>query len=340
VFASLTGISAQQFPILCPTVQPLLAIGERMLRKNSGHTKKKEYYTFIFLPGPNARIRILNISKSAIKSVLLSLATLLILSAYFIYEYNEVKWKIWELQSLRDKLMQQKVQIQNFALDLIDYKRQMFLFRDLDTKLRRAVNLKPRDKARLLLGIGGTDELGLQNLTTIGEKKQDEALKEMHQELDQLQVVASKQETSLQILIEYFEDKRSLYVSTPAVWPVRGWINSPFGHRVSPFTGKAQFHEGIDIAAQTGTPVVAPADGVVIKAGFEAGYGNVVELSHGYGLKTVFGHNSKLSVKPGQLVKRGDIIAYSGNTGSSTGPHVHYEVRVKGLPVNPIRYLN
>jgi murein DD-endopeptidase MepM/ murein hydrolase activator NlpD len=86
--------------------------------------------------------------------------------------------------------------------------------------------------------------------------------------------------------------------------------------------------------------VVAPADGVVIKTGFEAGYGNMVELSHGYGLKTVHGHNSKLNVKPGQRVQRGDVIAYVGDTGSSTGPHLHYEIRVNDLPVNPARYLD
>ena len=162
----------------------------------------------------------------------------------------------------------------------------------------------------------------------------------MQQELTQLKGAASKQEASLQTLIEYFEDKRSLYAATPAVWPIRGWVTSPFGNRISPITGMKQFHEGIDIAAQIGTPVVAPADGVVIKADFESGYGNIVELSHGYGLKTVFGHNSQFNVKPGQHVKRGDIIAYSGNSGSSTGPHVHYEVRVNGLPVNPVRYLH
>ncbi len=311
-----------------------------MRGKNSRNTKKQDYVTFIFLPGPHARVRTLNISKSLIKLVLLSFAGILVLSVYPIYKYSDVKGKVWELQSMREELMQQKVLVQNFALNLIDYKRQMFLIRDMDTKLRRAVSLGPRDKAQLFLGIGGSDELGLQNLTTIGEKKQDEALTEMHQELTQLQGAASKQETSLQTLIEYFEDKRSLYASTPAVWPVRGWVNSPFGSRISPFTGKTQFHEGIDIAAQIGTPVVTPADGVVIKAGFEAGYGNMVELSHGYGLKTVFGHNSRINVKLGQHVKRGDIIAYSGNTGSSTGPHVHYEVRINGVPVNPVHYLN
>ena len=161
----------------------------------------------------------------------------------------------------------------------------------------------------------------------------------MHQELTQLKEAASKQETSMQILIEYFEEKRSLYASTPSVWPVRGWVSSPFGGRTSPLTGKMQFHEGIDIAAQTGTPVIAPADGMVIKAGFEEGFGNMVELSHGYGIKTIYGHNSQLNVAPGQHVKRGDVIAYVGDSGSSTGPHLHYQVKLNGLSVNPNHYL-
>ncbi len=311
-----------------------------MKGRSSRTTQKKEYITFMFLPGPNARVRSLTISKSVIKPVLLSLAAVLILSLYLIHAYSDIKEQVWELQSLREDLMRQKAQVQSFALNLIDYQREMYLIRELDTKLRRAVSLGPRSKEQLVLGIGGRDELGLQDLVAIGEKKQDEALKEMHQELTQLQGAASKQETSLQTLIEYFEDKRSLYASTPSVWPVRGWVTSSFGSRISPFTGTTQFHEGIDIATPDGTPVIAPADGVVVKAGFEAGYGNMVEISHGYGLKTVFGHNSRLNVQPGQRVKRGDIISYSGNSGSSTGPHVHYEVRVNGLPVNPLRYLN
>ncbi len=311
-----------------------------MRGKNSRNLKTKEYFTFMFLPGPNARVRTLSISKSVIKSVFISIAAVFVLSLYLIYEYNDVKAKVWELQSMREELMQQKAQVQNFALNLIDYKRQMFLLRDLDTKLRRVVSLGPRDKAQQLLGIGGPDELGLHNLATMGEKKQAEALKEMHQELTQLKGAASKQEASLQMLIEYFEDKRSLYASTPSSWPVRGWVTSHFGNRTSPFSGILKFHEGMDIAAQTGTPVVSPADGVVVKAGFSTGYGNMVEISHGYGLKTLFAHNSRLNVKAGQRVKRGDVICYIGDSGSSTGPHLHYEVRVNGLPVNPVRYLN
>lgn len=308
--------------------------------RKSGKIRKKEYFTFMFLPGPNERVRTLSISKFALKSVFLSFMAALVLSLYLGYEYNDAKDKVWELRSVREELMQQKAQVQSFALNLLDYKRQMFLLRDLDTKLRRAVSLGPRDKAQQVLGIGGPDELGLQNLAILGEKKQEEALKEMHQELSQLKGAASRQETSFQMLIEYFEDKRSLYASTPSIWPTRGWVTSHFGNRMSPFSGIVKFHEGIDIAAQTGTPIMAPADGVVIKAGFVTGYGNLLELSHGYGIKTAFAHNSRLNVKAGQRVKRGDVIAYVGDTGSSTGPHLHYEVRMNGLPVNPVRYMN
>jgi murein DD-endopeptidase MepM/ murein hydrolase activator NlpD len=310
-----------------------------MAVRNSRKFKKKEYFTFMFLPGPNARVRTLSISKSALKSAFVSLSVVLALSLYLIYEYNNVKDKVWELQTVREELMQQKAEVQGLALNLLDYKRQMFLLRDLDTKLRRVVSLGPRHKAQQVLGIGGPDELGLQNLATLGEKKQAEALKEMRHELSQLKGAASRQESRLQLLIEYFEDKRTKSASTPSIWPVRGWVTSPFGNRISPFSSILKFHEGIDIAAQTGMPVLAPADGLVMKAGFSTGYGHQVEISHGYGIKTSYAHNSRLSVKAGQRVKRGDVIAYVGDSGSSTGPHLHYEVRVNGLPVNPARYV-
>ena len=310
-----------------------------MRAKRPKKAKKKEFYTLMFVPGPNARVRTLSISKSLIKTVFSSLAVLLIVSLYLVYEYNSVKDKVWELQSMREELMQQKAEVQDFALNMLDYKRQMFRLRDLDSKLRRAVSLSPRRKAQQVLGLGGADELGLQNLAKMGEKKQKEVIKEMRQELSQLKGAALQQEASLQMLIEYFEDKRSLYASTPSIWPVRGWVTSHFGNRTSPFSGIVTFHDGIDVAAQTGTPVISPADGVVLKARFSTGYGNMVEISHGYGIKTLYAHNSRLNVKAGQRVKRGDVIAFVGDSGSSTGPHLHYEVRVNGLPVNPGRYM-
>ena len=121
----------------------------------------------------------------------------------------------------------------------------------------------------------------------------------------------------------------------PSIWPAAGYVSSPYGLR---FNG-TEFHQGIDIAADMGAPIVATADGVVTAAGWNGGYGNMVDVDHGGGIVTRYGHASALAVTVGQQVRRGEVIAYVGSTGRSTGPHVHYEVRVDGQPVNPAGYL-
>ena len=140
-------------------------------------------------------------------------------------------------------------------------------------------------------------------------------------------------------LVEYLEDQKSLLASTPSIWPVRGWLTSTFGYRTSPFTGRREMHKGLDIATRSGTPIIAPADGLVVFSGREGGFGNMIVIDHGYGITTRYGHCSALDAKLGQKIKRGDVIARVGNTGRSTGPHVHYEVAVNGVPVNPSRYI-
>jgi murein DD-endopeptidase MepM/ murein hydrolase activator NlpD len=126
----------------------------------------------------------------------------------------------------------------------------------------------------------------------------------------------------------------------PSIPPVRGVFSSGFGIRRDPFTGGLEFHKGIDISAPTGTPVVAPADGRVEKAEWNSGgYGNVVVINHGRGIKTLYAHLSKILVREGQKVRRGQIIGLVGSTGKSIAPHVHYEVEVNGKAVNPIRYI-
>ncbi len=125
----------------------------------------------------------------------------------------------------------------------------------------------------------------------------------------------------------------------PGGWPIKGWLTSTFGMRKSPFTGKRKMHEGYDIAARTGTPIYATADGVVSKSETVPGYGKLVVIEHGYGYRTYYGHNSKNLVRAGQRVVRGQQIAKVGNTGRSTGSHVHYEIRRNGVPVNPKNFL-
>jgi len=140
-------------------------------------------------------------------------------------------------------------------------------------------------------------------------------------------------------LWENLQGRHSLLKATPSMSPVRGWFTSRFGYRVSPYTGRAMMHQGLDIAASPGTPVYAPADGVISFAGYDSGYGKLVSIDHGYGVITRFGHNSKIFVKVGQQVKRGDLLTAVGNTGHSTGPHLHYEVRINNVPVDPSNYI-
>jgi len=157
--------------------------------------------------------------------------------------------------------------------------------------------------------------------------------------LDTLDKKVKAQEQEARALKSYFEDQQALLASAPSIWPVRGWVTSDFSVRLDPYTGERMMHEGIDVAAGVGTPVRAPADGTVVFAGLEGGYGHVLVLDHGYGLKTRYGHLSRIDVKVGEKVKRGEYIAAVGNTGRSTGPHLHYEVRVNGVADNPRKFI-
>jgi len=156
---------------------------------------------------------------------------------------------------------------------------------------------------------------------------------------EDLQSRVLAEEVSLQEVKAYLDDRTSLLRATPSVWPVRGWVTSHFGWRKSPRGIGTKLHSGMDIAAPIGTPIVAPADGHVVFAGYHTAYGNLVVVDHGYGLTTKYAHTSRMLVKVGERVQRGDLIARVGNTGRSTGPHLHFEVIKDGVPTSPMRYL-
>jgi murein DD-endopeptidase MepM/ murein hydrolase activator NlpD len=161
----------------------------------------------------------------------------------------------------------------------------------------------------------------------------------LHQAFESVRQHAVVVELDVQSLTTALYDQRDYLNSMPTLKPTTGWFTSGFGTRESPFTGRPNMHEGLDIANHVGSPIVAPAAGIVTYSGPRAGYGNLVTLDHGYGIQTQYGHISKSYVKVGERVKRGHKIAAVGNTGRSTGPHVHYEVRVNGVPINPQFYI-
>ncbi len=127
--------------------------------------------------------------------------------------------------------------------------------------------------------------------------------------------------------------------SAPNLWPVEGQVTGSFGERIDPFNGEGAFHSGVDISSYVGSPVMAPADGLVTFADFMGGYGRAVIVDHGHGISTRYGHLSSFAVTAGQHIQRGDTIGYVGLSGRSTGPHLHYEVRINDVPVNPYKYL-
>lgn len=156
----------------------------------------------------------------------------------------------------------------------------------------------------------------------------------LEQRIQNITYESSNNETYLKNLY----DSTLFFRATPNILPTRGWISSRFGFRKDPFTGLPQLHTGLDIATFRGSTVHAPADGVVVSSGRQIGYGHMLTINHGYGITTRYAHNSKHLVKVGDKVKRGTAIAIVGSSGRSTGAHLHYEIRVKGIPVDPAKY--
>lgn len=300
---------------------------------------KKQSYTIMILPNPTAQPLRFSISLKALKVVAAVGSAFTVLLLVFLVQYVMMMDRMLELKSLRQETKTQKVQIQNFTQTIGELKQQMARLKEFDAKLRVITDIGlPKEKPQLL-GVGGAQEPGLQELLNATEPGQQEMLNGIERELSTLKNEAAQQEVSFQELTHAVKNKQSMWASTPSIWPVRGWLTSSFGNRLSPFTGSVMMHNGIDIATRMDTPVIAPAAGIVSYTGYHNGLGKVVKLNHGYGVQTVYGHLSKFNTQPGRRVKRGDVIAYVGNTGLSTGPHLHYEVLVNSVPVNPFKYI-
>ncbi len=197
-----------------------------------------------------------------------------------------------------------------------------------DTKLR-AVSTLPA---------GGQGEAAEAVVEGAGKAKRPKR-GSLSDELAAVEGHAARQESALEESGRYFEEQRTLLATAPAAWPTRGWVTSDFGTRLDPYTAERVMHRGLDIATAMGQPVRSPSDATVLFAGTESGYGKVLILDHGYGVNTRYGHLSQIHVKAGDKVKRGDTVAAVGNTGRSTGPHLHYEVRVNGVPENPRKFI-
>ena len=304
----------------------------------------KDEFTIVFFPGSLSAPRKLHLPKRFVKfGILVSFVVLIGVlgsSFYFVQQYSKLQGSETELVKLRRDAKIRKIQVEKFAQQVKNFETEMVRLERFEKKLRviTALENSPRSIEKNW-GVGGPYGLSTNSFTTAMGWGGANMVERLSTGLDHLGKQAKIQSISFQELDNFFKNQKSLLSSTPSIWPTRGWVTSGFGFRKSPFTGLREKHEGWDIAARNGAPVRTTADGVVVVEGREYGYGNLVEIDHGYGLVTRYGHNSKHLVKVGDRVKRGQVVVLVGNTGRSTGPHLHYEVLLNGVPVNPKNYI-
>jgi len=302
----------------------------------------KKSFTLIVVPEHDQAVRRYRVEGRLVRRLLAGGALVVGVLAIAAVHYTHLLYRASENRALRDENVALQAQLKGFRERIEHMASTLERVERFDQKLR-AVTLLSDPQRNLALGPtametkGAPPSNGASEFTATSVSM--ESPKTLAAKLETLSGEASRSEQSLEQLQTYFLEQKSLLASTPSVWPAKGWITSDFGQRTDPYTAERVMHDGLDIAAPHGKDVTAPADGTVIFAGLEGSYGNVLVIDHGYGVKTRYGHLSKVAVHPGDHVRRGELIGAVGNTGRSTGPHLHYEVRVNGLPENPRKFI-
>ncbi len=284
-------------------------------------------FTILVIPEGSHRVRRYGLKRSALTWTAASLLVFLLGLGGLIFDYVRTNLDRAELNRLQVENGEQRDELHRLVVKLEDLRKEIVVLAQNDAKVRVMAKLS-RPKADSKNGIGGPEPAEL-----------SPEFSDIQRRIDSVRRQIDLQRESQEEIQGFLNDQRSLLAAKPTGWPVKGWTTSAFGMRTDPFSGQRKMHEGYDIAARTGTPVVATADGIVSQAKTMPGYGKIVIIDHGYGYRTYYAHNSKIHVNVGQRVNRGDKVASVGNTGRSTGSHVHYEIRLNGVPVNPKKYL-
>ncbi len=298
----------------------------------------KSRWTILVIPENNQGMKKTTISMPLISACLCLILGLFIFSGVAGYRLYSLRADLARVSSIKDVNKDQKKQLALLTEKVVTLDSEMNELRSYNIHLSEIAKLDLGSQEEIV-GVGG-GEPGSVKESLESEIVTDKILtRKLHSNIRQIEDNIDIEKKITKDLLTQMERKRSLMAHTPSTWPARGWISSRYGWRNSPFTGRRDFHKGIDIAARRGTPIYAPADGVITSYRKNGAYGNFLVVNHGFGMVTRYGHLQNSTVQIGQQVKKGDRIALIGNTGRSTGPHVHYEVMVNGIHVNPQRYM-
>ncbi|MEC9489088.1 MAG: M23 family metallopeptidase [Halanaerobium sp.] len=338
------------------------------MRRGAGERFKlffREKLTIKFIPHSKKKVRTLSISKGWLAifvcGLMIYLASSTFLSHYFYDNYQISLRTISDLRYVQEENAELKRRVAEIGSETYQLSTKLVELEQLSNTLRSEIKEAkgedinfdiPQDEMEayvlsffnqsfanygLDIARGGGDELILQHDIL-------NYLMDIEDEVEYLQARLPDSQEEYQQLAGEVDTYKALQAATPKIWPLadngNAFISSNFGYREDPFTGQRKLHEGIDIGVWYGTPVMATAAGKVVFAGYKSGYGNTVIIEHGFGYSTLYAHNQRVVVHNGQWVKRAQVIAYSGNSGRSEGPHLHYEVRVNGTPTDPRKFFS
>jgi len=317
-----------------------------------------EAYTIMIFRGATTNPLRMRLRKATLRRALITVTVLVVLQLGIMADYVVQTSQVSELNSLRKEIVETRGQTKNFSSTIDTMKQRMMVMQELNRKLQTMFGLEPDGVEGVEVSGQGGEEFPYETPAN-GESEQSLDLPSQESEaspkagnpqaslvvniengLVWLDQQALKEQKILDNLAETAGERVGRLAATPSIWPVKGHITSKFGPRISPFTGKKAFHSGLDIGSPRGREVKAPASGKVVVATYDTRIGNFIRINHGYGIETTYGHLSKMLVKYGKKVERGEVIGLVGSTGKfSTGPHLHYQVAVNDKVVNPIQYI-
>jgi len=318
-----------------------------------------DHFTLIVVSDEASPVKRFRVSRKLLMRSAWVGAVVTVLAVGLLVDWVRVRIDMVDLDRLRVEAVQQQESLQGLSGQLGSLEENFEKIREFERKVRIIADLpgamtEAETSGAEAGGQGGDEEVPEAEARPGGQGGDEEpavpdpsepisfdrdALNRLEETARELAVALAPQQASLEALVAGLQGKSHRLASTPSIWPTKGWVTSSFGYRTSPFTGRRQFHSGLDIAADFGTTIFAPARGRVAFVGRKGPLGNAVILDHGFGTKTTYGHAAETFVKTGQEVERGARIAAVGSTGRSTGPHLHYGVSINGKSVNPSNYI-
>lgn len=336
---------------------------------NQTNVQDGDAYTVVVFRGSTAKPIRFSFSKKLLRRLLVCVGLVVLADLLVVSHYVIRTGEVWELAAFRTEAMSAREQTTAFSTAIDDLKKRLGAMNEVNQRLRVMLGIEVPKTGDMANGrggeevpmpeVGGTIPGGTDQDSSSSTSKQVSdgnqehssanglessqdarlAIASVKEGLERLSKQAAVQERILDELSQAAEQRSSRWASTPSIWPVKGWVTSGFGPRISPFTEKPAWHDGLDIGAAPNTPVRAPAQGRITSVGYDPKLGNMVRVDHGFGVETIYGHLAKALAKEGQRVERGDVIALVGSSGLSTGPHLHYMVKLNGQALDPAKYI-